>query len=188
MLKPTPIRILIGLCGGALLILVAAWSSGLVGEICNETKTGQQHCDTYNLAPLLIIKAFEGLHALDTVITALATVAIAWFTWTLWRATTGTLAATQESIKLSREEFNATHRPKIKVHAAEVKRFAPEVMREEGDDWPRIGADLVCFNVGESAALRVEVRGQILAGAGFAIDVQRPLVKNIGEVLSGQKF
>jgi hypothetical protein len=106
----------------------------------------------------------------------------------LWLATRGLFRITRDSTRLARQEFNATHRPKIKVHAAELKRFPPETKRDEDDDWDRLGADLVCFNIGESAALKIEIRGQILAGAGFAIDVQRPVAKEINEVLSGQKF
>jgi hypothetical protein len=36
--------------------------------------------------------------------------------------------------------------------------------------------------------MRIEVRGQILAGANFSVDVQRPIVKTFDEVLSGQKL
>jgi hypothetical protein len=152
MLKPSPIRIVIGLCAGVVLILIAAWSSGFTGEICYETKTGQQHCDPYNLAPFLVIKAFEGLHTLDTVITALATVAIAWFTWTLWRATTGTLKATQDSIQLARDEFNASHRPKLRLK--HIWLASPDGQNASADLWSRsplvVRLDIV--NVGDTVA------------------------------------
>jgi hypothetical protein len=128
------------------------------------------------------------IEAENAVVTALATVAIAIFTVFLVIVTERQANLTRDTARLAREEFNATHRPKIKIHAAELKRIPPEIKRDEADDWGRLGADLICFNVGESTALRVEVRGQILAGAGFAIDVQRPLVKKIDEVSSGQKF
>jgi hypothetical protein len=119
---------------------------------------------------------------------ALFTALLFFSTVALWLATRGLFRITRDSTKLARQEFNATHRPKIKVYAAELKRVPPEIKRDETDDWDRLGADLVCFNIGESAALKIEVRGQILAGAGFAIDVQRPLAKKIDRVSSGQKF
>jgi hypothetical protein len=106
----------------------------------------------------------------------------------LWLATRGLFRVTRDTVKLARQEFNATHRPKIKVHAAELKRIPPQVKQDEADELDRIAADLICFNIGESAATKVEVRGQILAGANFSIDVQRPIVKTVDEVLSGQKF
>jgi hypothetical protein len=88
---------------------------------------------------------------------------------------------TQDQLKLARDEFIATHRPKIKIHAVEVKRT------EAGDN-VFLGASILAFNVGESVAKNVEVRGQIFMGPNFALDVARPIVKTIPEVSSGQKL
>jgi hypothetical protein len=46
---------------------------------------------------------------------ALATIAIAAFTLTLWRATTEHGRITDRVLDLAIDEFNATHRPKIRV-------------------------------------------------------------------------
>jgi hypothetical protein len=46
-------------------------------------------------------------------ITAVSTFFIGLFTFTLWRSTRGMLRATNEAIKLTREELIATHRPKV---------------------------------------------------------------------------
>jgi hypothetical protein len=119
---------------------------------------------------------------------ALAAIAVAAFTFTLWISTSTQAKLTGDSIKLAREEFNATHRPKIRVHAAELKRRPPEVKSDEADEYDRIAASLICFNIGESTAVNVEVRGEIFAGANFAVDVQRRLVATFPEILSGQKF
>jgi hypothetical protein len=81
----------------------------------------------------------------------------------------------------AREEFIATHRPKIKIHAVEITH------REVGKQ-TFIGASILAFNTGESVAKNVEVRGEIFMGPRFALDVQRPLVKTFDEVLSGQKL
>jgi hypothetical protein len=48
-------------------------------------------------------------------LTALATIAIAGFTLTLWRTTNQQAKLTTDAIKLARDEFNATHRPKIRI-------------------------------------------------------------------------
>jgi hypothetical protein len=115
MLKPTPARVILALLGGLALILIAAWSSGLHHQICKEAQTNQENCATYNLAPFVIIQIFKALDAASVAITALATVAIGWFTFTLWRATTGTLKVALDSVQLAREEFLSTQRPKIKL-------------------------------------------------------------------------
>jgi hypothetical protein len=47
--------------------------------------------------------------------TALATAAIAAFTATLWWSTRGMLKTTNKTIDLTRDEFNATHRPRIRI-------------------------------------------------------------------------
>jgi hypothetical protein len=118
---------------------------------------------------------------------ALAAIAVAGFTFTLWISTDKQARLTAQSIKLAREEFIATHRPKIIVHAAELRRDlsrAPGMQAEEHF----LGASLIGFNVGESVARNVEVRGQIISGSNFAVDVQRPVVMTISWVLGGQKL
>jgi hypothetical protein len=79
------LRATLSIVFGFVILLIAAWQSGSTGEICEATKTAQEHCDSYNLAPFLIIKVFKIFHALEGVVTALATAAIAWFTWTIWQ-------------------------------------------------------------------------------------------------------
>lgn len=54
-------------------------------------------------------------------VTALATLLIAAFTFTLWWASAGQYDLLEKQIKLAGDEFNATHRPKIRV------RFFPEL-------------------------------------------------------------
>jgi hypothetical protein len=48
-------------------------------------------------------------------ITAVSTAFIALFTLTLWLSTWGLLRATNQSIRLARDEFISTHRPLLKV-------------------------------------------------------------------------
>ena len=103
------------------------------------------------------------------------------FTAILAVATIDLVIATASQLYLGRAEFIATHRPKIKIHVIEVTR-------REVNHQTFIGASILAFNVGESVAKNVEVRGEIFMGPRFAIDVQRPLVKRFDEVLSGQKL
>src|ERR1700694_4041502 len=86
MLKSKRARIVLALVGVFALILCVAWLSGIQKDICKETNAGQERCTSYNLAPFILIKIYEVLHALEGVITALATGTIAWFTWTLWQS------------------------------------------------------------------------------------------------------
>ena len=56
-------------------------------------------------------------------ITAAATVLIALFTFTLWWSTRGMLQATNETIRLARDEFISTHRPKMIVRQFQLDPF-----------------------------------------------------------------
>jgi hypothetical protein len=56
-------------------------------------------------------------------LTALATIAIAAFTLTLWRATTEQGRLTKESIDLGNREFAATHRPRIRVAYIKINQL-----------------------------------------------------------------
>jgi hypothetical protein len=87
MLKPTLPRVVWALVCGFCLILVAAWFSGSTGDICKESNTGYEQCTPYNLIPFILIQIREGLHSIEGIIAALATIAIAWFTWTLRQST-----------------------------------------------------------------------------------------------------
>jgi hypothetical protein len=116
-------------------------------------------------------------------VTAVATVFIGIFTWVLACVTGRQARLTRDIIKLARDEFHASHRPKIKVHVAEFKHTPTEVGEQE-----RAGASVLCFNVGESTAKNVEVRGEIFRGDGFAVDVQRPLIKKVARLESGDKL
>jgi hypothetical protein len=59
-------------------------------------------------------------------ITALATIVIAAFTATLWIATRQQGDLTFESLKLAREEFIASHRPRIELHSLKISHRSDE--------------------------------------------------------------
>jgi hypothetical protein len=114
-------------------------------------------------------------------LTAVASFIIAAFTATLWVATKQQGRLTFETLTLGRQEFIATHRPKIIIHAIEVKH-------NKGAKGELLGASILCFNKGRTVARRIEVRGAILVTEKLEIDVQRQLIKEEPGVASGQKM
>jgi hypothetical protein len=62
------------------------------------------------------------IHEQRDALTAIATIFIAWFTFTLWSATRGQLAVLQGSIELSRQEFDAEHRPWIAIRDIKLRQ------------------------------------------------------------------
>ncbi len=111
----------LGLCIlvlGAICVVVSFESSliPLHREICEKAKdTGLENCASYNFVSYALWKAAGFLDSINTVITAVSTFAVAIFTFTLWWSTRGMLRATNEIIRLARQEFLSTHRPKLRV-------------------------------------------------------------------------
>jgi hypothetical protein len=77
-------------------------------------------------------------------LTAIATVFIALFTFTLWHSTDRMMAATQTAVDLARRDFIATHRPRVIVRYIEGPFY--------DDDGHRI-AFVTLVNTGASDAL-----------------------------------
>jgi hypothetical protein len=119
-----------------------------------------------------------------------ATAQAALFVWQLGLIQSGlkdtkhAAEAALQAANIARQEFNATHRPKIRIHFIEFRR----VPHKGDDDWDRIGARFLCFNIGEAPAQTIEVRGEIKAVADLPINVQRLLIKTLPVVVSGEKF
>jgi hypothetical protein len=84
-------------------------------------------------------------------LTALATIAIAAFTLTLWRATTEQGRLTRDTLRFARDEFIATHRPRIVIRHVQ---FA-------GGNSYRVGKKLCIsfrfWNAGDTEAKIVEI-------------------------------
>jgi hypothetical protein len=80
-------------------------------------------------------------------ITALATVAIAAFTLTLWRATTKQARLTRASIDLARQEFLSSHRPELKIHSLRLLDFSSQPPPSEQP----LRASFAVINAGTSA-------------------------------------
>lgn len=122
-------RITLALCIGAvgLVFVVLSYYIPIYKEICEkDVYTGQKECGSYHLFSYLLLYVFGFIDQRGVAITALATIAIAVFTLTLYRATTAQGRLTRESIDLARKEFISTHRPRIalrNVYAVQSQDF-----------------------------------------------------------------
>jgi hypothetical protein len=108
---------------------------------------------TLDQALIWLRQVAEFLNYISPSMTAIATVAIAAFTLTLWRATTEQGRLTRESIQLARDEFNATHRPRISVRG--FRTLAETV----GD--AEVSTTFIYANVGDLPAKIVEIRTNV---------------------------
>lgn len=91
------------------------------GEICKESqKTGEQACASYRLVPFLVIQIGKILDALGVAITALATIAIAWFTLSLRRSTDRLWYAGERSAIVQRNIGEAQVRAYVSIKSANI--------------------------------------------------------------------
>jgi hypothetical protein len=93
---------------------------------------------------------------------ALFTFGLFVFTTVLAASTVGLWHATWRSVTLGRDEFNATHRPKIIVHSLEHATIA--------DDEERLGVTLTYVNIGATRGRIVEIGSTITT----TLSVPRP--------------
>jgi hypothetical protein len=123
-------------------------------------------------------------------LTAIASFIIAAFTATLWIATKQQGFVTLESLRLAREEFISTHRPKIIIHTVDVARFANAGNPESiGSGMDKVGAVFLCINKGRTPALNIEVRGATMASQNIPdAKIQRPIIKTVDSLESGIKI
>jgi hypothetical protein len=98
------------------------------------------------------------------------------------------VSAAKEATELSNREFISTHRPKIIVHAIDVKRF-PDIARPQASEIDKIGAILLCFNKGRGAAINVEIRGTTMVSSTVPdAKIQRPIIKTVDSLGIGIKI
>lgn len=166
------------------------------GEICREAEKAQQECAAYSLVLFLIIKIGKILDALGVAVTALATIAIAWFTLSLRRSTDKlweagerqigiaaqmaeltrqqvAIASSQTDIQIKqhavgRLQFLAAHRPLLRV------RYFKQT--SDGDEAIRVAFTIV--NIGTGPAE--------LAGSRVAIEFFSPRALPTPFYLGGQ--
>jgi hypothetical protein len=135
------------------------------------------------LGPLnVFLETYEhSLIAGFTIVLAFSTIALWWSTSKLW-------VSTNEAVKLAREEFIATHRPKVIVHAVDVKRF-PDASNPQASELDKVGAILLCVNKGRGIAINVEVRGTTMVSSSVPdAKIQRPVIKTVDSLESGIKI
>lgn len=168
MLKPTPPRVLTGIALGLVLLLIAAWLSASTGQICEQTKSGQEYCAVHNLAAFILLSIGKFLDSSAVVITALATVAIGWFTWTLkastdklWEAGERQIAVAENAAKsadasnvLAREVFITEQRPWLLWYIPLVANMTNNGRHLE----IRIDGDLT--NIGKAPAFNINYFGK----------------------------
>jgi hypothetical protein len=116
----------------------------------------------------------EHATVISTVVTAVATACVAWFTIKLTGATAGlrdaadqqqldtreALALTRDSLALTRDEFDATHRPEIIVHNFEASR-------EQTPEGSALCAQFFVVNKGTSDATILDIGGRIFLSDKF---------------------
>lgn len=81
------------LCVGA--ILLVGFVSLIPGQynVCDtDHQTHKEYCTGYRLTPFILIQVYKFFHSIEGIITALATFAVPWFTWTIWQVNAGQLA------------------------------------------------------------------------------------------------
>jgi hypothetical protein len=99
------------------------------GEICKESaKSGEETCASYRLVPFLIIEIGKILDALGVAITALATIAIAWFTWSLRRSTDKLWDAGERQLQLL-SETSASQSRDMQASINETRRIGEAQIR-----------------------------------------------------------
>ena len=151
---------------GALALLALVWiveTSQTFKGCINQSKTEAGEQTLYQRASsfFVILSRRQDclgvfVHKNEGAITALATLLIAIFTLTLWRATDKMWKASQDQIELSRDVFVATERPWVGPRTVGAEQIAPN---------HPITAWVVIENTGRSPAreMRVHFQGDILA-------------------------
>lgn len=126
-------------------------------QLCTPNEyTHAKECAPHHLGPFIILWVIAIADSHNGLVTALATVFVAGFTWTLWRTGRRQGDLAQKSIDLARDEFNATHRPRLFVHTAEVADKGSRRSRwEEGEDNTVQARTVVRIANGGEAPLRV---------------------------------
>jgi hypothetical protein len=199
----------------AIVLIVVAILAGMIwgvvptqGQICRETTDpAREYCATHNIAYVSLWSVGHVLNEYGGLITAIATIFVAFFTYTLWGTgkrqarliMDGRRTAHRQFLLLGRQtdllekqkeiariEFLATHRPQITVHGVDYI----SVPTGSGDGRSVIGATIICFNAGTNGAAKVETRGEIVVmwenNLGF--DIMRPIVQEFRDVAAGGKL
>jgi len=121
----------------------------------NKHYGSKQHAITFILCEGATIDANSAL------LTAVATIFVAGFTLTLWRATTEHSRLVGETLQLARDEFNATHRPKLRVRRISLVGFHERFDNAPIGNGEEINCILSIANIGDSTAWLMESKYRI---------------------------
>lgn len=131
------------IAAGIAALIVASWLIPVYGDICEKNPyTGQKDCASYHIATVILWQIGEFLNYYGVAITAISTAFIGLFTYTLYKTTSAQARLTRDSIDLARQEFIATHRPRLRV-----RRFRAHL--NEGQP---VKISYLVTNVGDSPA------------------------------------
>jgi len=145
------------------------------GELCEKpVQAGYKECATHNLPVYLAFKIQIILDALGVAITALATIAIAWFTWTLRRSTDKLWDASDQQLRLSETTAERQLRAYVFVSSAKVT-----YVTDDGGGIPE--AHVFIKNSGQTPAYKVQ------NVSGFAFD-KWPVPANLNLIVTDQEF
>jgi hypothetical protein len=99
-----------------LVLVIVSFFIPIYGEICSKSEySGEKECATHYIATFVVLSVGEFLEAHDGAMVAIATIFIAAFTFNLKRSTDRLWKAGKKQIRLARDEFDATHRPRLAI-------------------------------------------------------------------------
>lgn len=126
-------------------------------EICGPNEyTHAKECAEHYLGPFISLWIIGVLDAHNGLVTAVATIFVAGFTWTLWLTSRNQGILAQKSIDLARDDFNATHRPWIPITKTNLT-----VGLKWASGTAIVGLDVFCKNTGNSPAQRISLAADI---------------------------
>jgi hypothetical protein len=138
-------------------------------EVCHPNDyTHAKECADYHFGPGIVAAVIAWADIHNGLVTAFATVGIGIFTLTLWNTSRQQGRIAQASIDLARQEFIASHRPKIIVSGFQMQSD-PELRIGE-----KVEFIFVARNVGDSPARVIEVRS-----ATFVLKEKAPIPSDI---------
>jgi hypothetical protein len=116
MLNPSPLRILLAVLTGAIVLLTATWLSGTNVKICEFDQVNQQNnCTAYNLAVFIVLRGGEIINYYGPLVTALAAIAIAGFAATLRQSNDRLLQAGRDKAAAEETRYRILDRAYIAV-------------------------------------------------------------------------
>jgi hypothetical protein len=143
-----------------LFALLTTWASTFSAsyEVCQQERGSAHPKQQYLGQQIAYFLVCEGVVLDDNaeLVTALATLAVAGFTLTLWLSAKEQAVLTRKSIELGRQEFISTHRPRLKVRNIQVGDMP------DGNTVFRV----VIANAGETSAIVVGDWFSVLAHDG----------------------